>query len=78
MIPAFYDILLRGLPGAELRVAHVVHGVGWTAAVLDDGIGGYTGYTDPGAIDQGIVTIPDPGYVDPYYPDDGSADIVFG
>lgn len=33
---AYYDILLRGLDG-QVRVEKLVHGVSWTAAVLNDG-----------------------------------------
>ena len=40
MIPAFYDILLRELPGEGLRVERVVRGVAWTAAVLSNGQAG--------------------------------------
>ncbi len=40
MIPAFYDNLLRELPGEGLRVERVVRGVAWTAAVLSNGQAG--------------------------------------
>lgn len=33
---AYYDVLLSGLPGS-LKLARLVHGVAWTAAVLSDG-----------------------------------------
>ena len=33
---SYYDILQQGLP-EDLRVARLVHGVSWTAAVLSDG-----------------------------------------
>ena len=37
MIPAFYEILLQEQPDKDLRVDRIVHGVAWTAAVLQNG-----------------------------------------
>lgn len=45
MIPAFYDILLRELPADGLRVARIVHGVAWTAALLSNGQAGVAMHT---------------------------------
>ncbi|MBQ6274025.1 MAG: DUF364 domain-containing protein [Oscillospiraceae bacterium] len=45
MIPAFYDILLRNLPDGALRVARIVRGVAWTAAVLENGRTGVAMHT---------------------------------
>lgn len=41
---AFYDILLGDLPG-DARVARIVRGVSWTAAVLDNGQAGVAMHT---------------------------------
>lgn len=45
MIPEFYDILLRSLPDGGLRVARIVRGVAWTAAVLENGRAGVAMHT---------------------------------
>ncbi len=37
MIPAYYEILLEEQPDKDLRVERIVHGVAWTAAVLQNG-----------------------------------------
>ena len=44
MLTEYYDILLRGLDGRR-RVSRLVHGVSWTAAVLDDGSCGVAMHT---------------------------------
>jgi uncharacterized protein (DUF4213/DUF364 family) len=45
VIPAFYEILLRELPDAGLRVARIVRGVAWTSAVLENGQTGVAMHT---------------------------------
>ena len=45
MIPAFYELLLRELPDREVRVARIVRGVSWTAAVLENGQAGVAMHT---------------------------------
>ena len=46
MIPAIYEILLRELPDKEQKVARVVRGVAWTAAVLENGRVGVAMHTE--------------------------------
>jgi len=41
---AFYEILLAGLP-RDVRVERIVHGISWTAAVLDNGSCGVAMHT---------------------------------
>jgi uncharacterized protein (DUF4213/DUF364 family) len=45
VIPAYYDILLRRLPGEGLFVKRIVRGVSWTAALLSDGQAGVAMHT---------------------------------
>ena len=45
MLPAFYDILLQNLPDGETRVARIVRGISWTAAVLENGRAGVAMHT---------------------------------
>ncbi|MBR5094933.1 MAG: DUF364 domain-containing protein [Oscillospiraceae bacterium] len=41
----YYDALLDGLPDGQLRVARIVRGVAWTAAVLENGQTGVAMHT---------------------------------
>lgn len=42
----FYDLLLKNLPDGETRVANIVRGVSWTAAVLENGQAGVAMHTE--------------------------------